>query len=344
MKRIVICADGTWNRPEEDLEKDFPTNVLKVARGIAPVGGDGVEQVVFYDWGIGSYYDRVKGGAFGEGINKNIMDAYRFIVQNYDKDDELYFMGFSRGAYTVRSLSGFIYNCGILKRRHANRIQHAFDVYKDRDIHPDDAYSVEFRRKYSVEKTTKIKYVGVWDTVGSLGVPISVFGFLNEKHLFHDTKIGPNIECARHALAIDERRDDFQPTIWKQKRAMDLKQVWFAGVHCDVGGGYKPGPKKESLADIPLKWIVDEAHKQGLGFEKHLYSNLRGDPLAEQHEEYKKLYTILGEHRRAIRTSHYIHRSVKDRYDGQPKNTTGKYRPEPLTRFIKKHGWINLTD
>ena len=97
MKRIVICADGTWNRPEEDLAKDFPTNVLKVARAVAPIGGDGVPQVVFYDWGIGSYYGSASGGAFGTGINKNIQDAYRFLVQNYDPGDELYLFGDSSG-------------------------------------------------------------------------------------------------------------------------------------------------------------------------------------------------------------------------------------------------------
>ena len=94
MKRIVICADGTWNRPEQDIEKDFPTNVLKIARAIEPVStdenGDPVEQVVFYDWGIGSYYDEKIGGATGRGINKNVQDGYRFIVQNYEPGDQLY--------------------------------------------------------------------------------------------------------------------------------------------------------------------------------------------------------------------------------------------------------------
>jgi uncharacterized protein (DUF2235 family) len=344
MKRIVICADGTWNRPEENLDKDFPTNVLKIARSVSPVADDGVQQVVFYDWGIGSYYDRVKGGAFGEGINKNIMDAYRFIVQNYKPGDELHFLGFSRGAYTVRSLAGFIYNCGILKRRHANRIQQAFDMYKHRGEHPEGNNSVKFRKKYAVEAETHVRFIGVWDTVGSLGVPFSIFGFLNEKHLFHDHKIGPNIDCARHALAIDELRDDFKPTIWNQRRGMDLKQVWFAGVHCDVGGGYKPGEKRETLSDIPLKWIIGEAGKVGVTFEKHLVSRLKGNPLAEQHQEYEKLFKILGKYERRIGRSHFIHRSVKERHDGRPKNMKGKYRPKTLTRFLGKYGWANLTD
>lgn len=97
MKRIVICADGTWNKPEEDLAKDFPTNVLKFARALAPIDNKGIEQVVFYDWGLGSYHDSATAGAFGSGINKNIADGYRFIVQNYNPGDELFFFGFTAG-------------------------------------------------------------------------------------------------------------------------------------------------------------------------------------------------------------------------------------------------------
>ncbi len=140
-KRIVICADGTWNDPEDEN----PTNVLRLARAVKPVASKGVKQVVFYDWGVGSYYAKVRGGISGLGMMKNIQDGYRFIVQNYKPGDELYFFGFSRGAYTVRSLAGFIYNCGILKREHARLIQKAFDLYKDRKIHPESAASSKFR-------------------------------------------------------------------------------------------------------------------------------------------------------------------------------------------------------
>jgi uncharacterized protein (DUF2235 family) len=110
MKRIVICADGTWNRPEEDLEKDYPTNVLKFSRAIKPLDETGIVQTVFYDWGIGSYHSAAAGGALGKGLDKNIKDCYRFIVHNYEVGDELFLFGFSRGAYTVRSLCGMINN------------------------------------------------------------------------------------------------------------------------------------------------------------------------------------------------------------------------------------------
>ena len=129
MANIVICADGTWNRPEEDIAKDFPTNVLKLSRAIKPSSGT-TKQHVFYDWGIGSYHNNVTAGATGRGIHKNILDGYRYIVQNYAPNDKIYLFGFSRGAYTVRALSGLINNCGILKRPDARLISEAWKIYK----------------------------------------------------------------------------------------------------------------------------------------------------------------------------------------------------------------------
>ena len=129
MANIVICADGTWNRPEEDLSKDYPTIVLKMARAITPEQGD-VKQHVFYDWGLGSYHDKMSAGMTGSGIHKNILDGYRYIVQNYNEGDRIYLFGFSRGAYTVRALSGLINNCGILKRAEARLISEAWKIYK----------------------------------------------------------------------------------------------------------------------------------------------------------------------------------------------------------------------
>lgn len=122
-RRIVVCSDGTWNRPEKNPEKDFPTNVLRLARAIKPIGADRIHQQVFYDWGVGSYYDASIGGATGRGVHKNIMDGYRYIVQNYSPEDELFLFGFSRGAYTIRCLCGLINNCGIIKRPDAALIQ-----------------------------------------------------------------------------------------------------------------------------------------------------------------------------------------------------------------------------
>src|SRR5210317_2630955 len=159
-KRIVICADGTWNRPEKDLKKDFPTNVLRLARAIKPIANDGSPQQVFYDWGVGSYSDPVIGGATGKGLNKNIMDDYRYIVQNYSHGDEIFLFGFSRGAYTIRSLCGLINNCGILKRPEARLIEAAFDYYKNpkADYKPQGRKSIEFRKQYSHDEP-KVTFV-----------------------------------------------------------------------------------------------------------------------------------------------------------------------------------------
>ena len=131
-KRIVICADGTWNDPHDET----PTNVLRMARAIRPMDRHGVKQVVFYDWGVGSYYAKVAGGSAGLGLQKNIQDGYRFIVQNYRHGDEIYLIGFSRGAYTVRCLAGMLNNCGVLKRELASSIPDAFNLYKKRIVKP----------------------------------------------------------------------------------------------------------------------------------------------------------------------------------------------------------------
>lgn len=242
-KRIVICADGTWNRPEEDLTKDFPTNALRLARAIKPVGPGGVPQQVFYDWGIGSYYDSAIGGATGRGINKNIKDGYRYIVQNYNPNDQIHLFGFSRGAYTVRSLSGLINNIGILKRPDARLIETGFKLYKRKGPRhaPEGEVSVAFRAAHS-HGSRKVHFMGVWDTVGALGIPFSLMGLLDSNDEFYDTKIGRNVGVARHALAIDEQREDFEPTIIEPRDADHVEQVWFTGCHSDVGGATRRIP------------------------------------------------------------------------------------------------------
>lgn len=340
MKRIIICSDGTWNKPEEDLSKDFPTNVLKFSRAIAPVDKNGVAQTVFYDWGIGSYHNSFKGGAFGAGLDKNIMDAYRFIVHNYNPGDEIYLFGFSRGAYTVRSLAGLINNCSILKKENANMIHKAFQLYKNPKEKVSSTVSIQFRKNYSLEERTPVHFVGVWDTVGALGLPSSVFGFIKKKNLFYDNKIGAIIKTARHALSIDELRKDFEPTIWKQddENKVDLKQVWFAGVHSDVGGSYAPDENGQVLSDIPMLWMKKEAEKFNLQFQAHI-DNVQLNPTAKQHNEFKKPFSLLGKHEREIVPNTFIHSSVKQRFEAM-----SNYRPAKLVEYVNKFGWNNLTD
>lgn len=227
-KRIVICADGTWNDPEDKN----PTNVLRMARAVKPISKNDTKQVVFYDWGVGSYYAKVRGGAVGLGIMKNIQDGYRFIVQNYNPGDEIFLFGFSRGAYTVRCLNGLLNNCGILKRTDAKQIQEAFDFYKKRGAKPSSQVAKDWRKAHSYGPDRgSVDFIGVWDTVGALGIPTRVLAFMDQNDLFYDQELGSNVKVARHAVSIDERREDFKPTLWGKKEAIDIKQVWFAGVH-----------------------------------------------------------------------------------------------------------------
>lgn len=328
-KRLIICADGTWNRPEEDLQTDVPTNVLRLARAVRPFAADGLPQQVFYDWGIGSYYNAVVGGITGLGIHKNIMDGYRYIVQNFTPGTEIYLFGFSRGAYTVRSLCGLINNCGILRRPDARLIQQAFDHYKraGRAWRPAGAKSVEFRQAHSHESRA-IRFVGAWDTVGALGVPFSLLGLLDRKDEFYDTKLGGNVHIARHALAIDERREDFAPTLWQPRDGLDLEQVWFAGSHSDIGGGYAADEQGLLASDSPLQWMVQEAMATGLDLERHLTAGIKPSARARLHNSRRHIFRfsrplIRNLKPEGIRTT--LHPSVVERYRLDP-----DYRPPNL--------------
>lgn len=333
MANIIICADGTWNRPEEDIEKDFPTNVLKLARSIKPSAGS-LKQHVFYDWGLGSYHSNMSAGATGRGIHKNILDGYRYIIQNYASGDNIYLFGFSRGAYTVRALCGLINNCGILKRPSAKRIAEAWEMYKsaNKKNHPSGDDAKKFRSDHC-HRSRRVHFVGVWDTVGALGIPFSLMGLLEGKDEFYDTKMGSNVSFARHALAIDEQREDFEPTVWSSRSGVDLKQVWFAGVHADVGGSYPPDRGNEFIAaDAPLKWMLGEAEKEGLKVEPHIKSALTEGSTGKTHKSRNHVYRFKRPLHRPLLIEDKptkIHPSVKARYLAD-----NSYRPAQLTTLL----------
>lgn len=338
MTNIVVCADGTWNRPEEDLEKDHATNVLKIARAIKPTAQN-IKQHVFYDWGLGSYHSTASAGITGSGIHKNIVDGYRYIVQNYGKNDKIYLFGFSRGAYTVRALCGLINNCGIIKRADAKLIEQAWKIYKSKSgkNHPDGANAVQFRKDHCHASRT-VHFVGVWDTVGALGIPFSLMGLLDGQDEFYDTKMGSNVETARHALAIDEQRQDFEPTVWTPRADVDLKQVWFSGVHSDVGGSY--GPDKDTgtcVSDLALAWMLRESGKTGLGIEPHVKARLTDGTTAPLHKSRKHVFRFKKKLNRDLvvdKIPTRIHPSVKARYEAD-----SKYRPEKLEALVNRVGW-----
>jgi uncharacterized protein (DUF2235 family) len=272
MKRLIVCCDGTWNKPEH-LNNGLlaPTNVSKLALAIAREDDKGTQQLVHYQRGVGTRtWERLRGGALGIGLSRNVRECYASLVENYEPGDELFFFGFSRGAFTARSLAGLVRNSGILLSHHRARIDDAYRLYRspDRDTEPAGLGAEMFRRLYS-HPLPDIEFIGVWDTVGALGIPAGPLTppALMKRWSFHDTKLSSHVRHAYHALAIDERRAIFEPALWvRQDHApveQDLEQVWFAGAHCDVGGGYAD----TGLSDIALLWMLGKAAACGLALD-----------------------------------------------------------------------------
>jgi uncharacterized protein (DUF2235 family) len=304
VKRIVVCCDGTWNRPDQlDRGQPRPSNVAKMALAVAPRDQAGVLQRVYYHRGVGTgRLDRVRGGAFGWGLSRNIKDAYLFLVESFEPGDELYFFGFSRGAYTVRSLAGLVRNCGLLRPVHVHRIAEGYALYRrrDRESNPRAVESQLFRKSYSIE--TPIKLIGVWDTVGALGIPSGPLGWLNGvlRLRFHDVKLSSYVENAFQALAIDERRRPFKPAIWERQehaRTQRLEQAWFPGVHTNVGGGYSDS----GLSDIAFSWMKERAAECGLAFdETYVRDTIRPSSVGELRKSMTLFYRLLIPHQRRI--------------------------------------------
>lgn len=347
MKRLVICCDGTWNRADR-VEKDGQpcvTNVVKVAVRVAKRDG-ATPQIVYYDQGVGTgnLVDRIQGGVAGEGLEENIHDAYRFAVGNYEPGDELYLFGFSRGAFTARSIAGMVRKCGILSRRSVDKYHEALALYRG-PARPDDPEPAAFRRAHSIspEHPIDVKFIGVWDTVGALGIP----GGDNSKYAFHDTELSGSVRNAYHALAIDERRGPFRPTLWdyQPKEQQKVEQVWFAGVHSDAGGGYP----ETGLSDITLQWMLDKARSTGLVLDDEVLKArpLKPDPLQKPpHDSMSLKYRVFPSFDRPIclpsprsknagpnglDPTQNVHPSVLQRWDGDP-----KYRPQKLREYFKR--------
>lgn len=305
MKRIAICMDGTWSR----LRMPHPTNIAKLARSVEHEGADGAKQIVIYAAGVGAASEleasaagALAGGLFGAGLERDILDTYVRLCLNYQWGDEIYIFGYSRGAFSARSLAGLIRRCGVVRRRHVDRAPEAFQLYrngKGRDA--DDPVYVAFREAYG--KSLKhgagpmppwtIRYIGVFDTVGQRGVPSGLgplTSWINRKFEFHSTTLSPLTLSARHAVAIDEARFAFPPTLWSNLDELNAPHVeagvsvhdlpyqqrWFPGSHGDIGGGAEGA----ALANFPLAWIAEGAARLGLGFDRTPGGPL-GDALAD---------------------------------------------------------------
>lgn len=267
MKHLVILFDGTWN----DLSMQFPTNVARLAMAMDDKDHDGNLQVIEYISGIGTSYgsDKIIGGAFGYGIDEKTIQGYTFLVNNYQPGDQIYVFGFSRGAYTARSLTGFISECGLLKKHNLCHVNKAFLAYRKKGTKIQKDFLDDFKGNGDCYKKVPIKLLGCWDTVSSLGVPdrletVPIDRWINEKYEFHQNKIVADIvENAVHAVALDEYREEFDVELMEQNsEAVDQKliQLWFPGDHGCVGGGswYKRG-----LSNLTLKWMVEDIiHKE----------------------------------------------------------------------------------
>jgi uncharacterized protein (DUF2235 family) len=286
MKRLIVCCDGTWNKPDSV----HITNVEKIARTVQtdPTKTSGVQQLVYYVSGVGagSYtVDRLLGGAFGFGLFHNVIASYRFLAQNYEPGDEIVILGFSRGAYTARSVAGMIATVGLLTKVALveERLPEAVHLYQKTETSLGEGVD-EFKHDHCHH--AKIRFLGVFDTVGALGVP----GLHWHTRQFHNVKLGDDVLCARQALAIDETRLKFAPALWEGSGPTEdprVKQVWFEGAHADVGGGYA----ETGLSDTALLWMAREAHAQGLVFDADLltrYVNSGSDPI--RHNPLNLLY------------------------------------------------------
>ena len=230
-KRIVICADGTWNstKATDVIGNSATTNVWLTYQLVKPTATDGTPQLAYYHPGVGTggFIDRVRGGLTGHGLDDNIKACYRFLVDHYHRGDYVYLFGFSRGAYTVRSLAGFVRNCGIIDTEKLAQgesveaaVEEAFVLYRKRgdESAPSAQGSVDFRVEHS-HPDFRITCIGVWDTVGSLGIPVGLAGRIMShfRYGFHDVTLSSWVDCAFHAVAADERRRPFVPTLWLQR-------------------------------------------------------------------------------------------------------------------------------
>lgn len=342
MKRLVVCCDGTWNTPDKsDGGVPLATNVVKVAEATLPRDDAQHEQRLYYDPGVGtagSALRRMFDGATGSGLSRNVEEAYRFLIHNFEAGDELFFFGFSRGAFTVRSLGGLVRKCGILRPEHASLVPRAYALYRSgsRATHPRAREATLFRRTYAVADTTRVRFIGVWDTVGTLGNPLLLNGLISRRYRFHDLDLSSTVDFAYQALAIDEKRRHFKAALWNQQRhavGQTLEQVWFVGAHSSVGGGCPT----TGLSDIALHWMIEKARACGLALKDPVMRPETGEAIRESRTgAYRFLpafYRPIDLPKEGEATNETLHPSVLERRASEP-----TYRPRNLEEYLERHG------
>lgn len=317
-KNIIICCDGTGN----EFGKNN-TNVVKMF-GLA-TKDDADKQIAYYAPGVGTggwEYDeneqlRAKtDAATGGGLQKNINDAYQYLMRFYNSGDNIYLFGFSRGAFTVRSLAGMLHKCGLLASDLDNMLEYAAKMYNTAD---NDDIAGKFKKTFS--RACPVHFIGVWDTVESLA--------MNAGKKFHNAKLNSEVGHGYHAVALDEVRDKFPPSLWEERD--NVEQVWFAGMHSNVGGWYD----ETGLSDIALKWMAEKAKKHGMLLDESELEKITGDPMDVQHNSHTGFWKVIGRHIRELPAGAKVHSSVKQRLD-QPVKVNDDGHLEDMAAYQPK--------
>ena len=283
--QLIVCCDGTWNDPDDG------THIHRICQaGRTAFGGD---EHVYYDKGVGlEQLQRLSGAALGKGLSENVRQAYRWLARRHEDGAEIHVFGFSRGAYTARSLTGFMNYAGLLLPQDEGAIGDAYEAYRFRE-HERVRTRFHDSAARARSRQVRVRFLGVFETIGALGLPLNwvkrITADLPHVNVqFHDTRLCANVDVACQALAIDEQRGPYEPAWWQapEPAAPGLEkvlQVWFAGVHSDVGGGYDD----KLLAEVALGWMLEQARDAGLDLEPGLPAwPLRGDPAGPLHDSF----------------------------------------------------------
>lgn len=305
VRNLIVGLDGTFNEPNQlDSGKVAPTNVAKLI-SLLKRG-----QRIHYEEGVGTgMWEQVRGGIIGYGLDERILGAYRFLCQRFADSDwkrnenKIFLFGFSRGAYTARRISGLISHSGI--PFDVDDTELGFELYKGRDL--ESAAKLKKQRRFF---DFPVEMVGVWDTVKAT----------NDAD-YRDYELSDNVVAGYHAMAIDEKRRVFPVLRWNTDPR--VTQIWFAGVHADVGGGYDD----VGLSDITLEWMVWRGVDHGLDFSETKFRKLDPKPDGRRHESYKGIWRVFGEEARTVKTTDPIHESVRKRIE-----QIAKYQPELPSR------------
>jgi hypothetical protein len=256
MANLIVCLDGTWNNADDAVPQ---TNVAILSDLIDLRGAGSRAQQLYYDPGVGAgggLIERLVGGCTGKGLSANILGAYRFLSLNYKPGDNIYLFGYSRGAFTARSLCGFVAASGLLRAERCDQrnLKFAWRYYRTKPKlrFPSDHAKLREMSHANV----RVRFLGVFDTVGSLGIPRQWLNWIGRTAFqFHDTEVCSIVDHSCHALAIDEHRLEFEAAVWDLPRRggyQTVEQVWFPGVHANIGGGYED----RGLSDLTLDWML----------------------------------------------------------------------------------------